>query len=127
MVKEITFQDLIEKIKSDLFSPYVGTEAHGKAAYPVFFVDKVELEIAVEFSYEAEAGLKISIPQVFEGSATGGQGKAKTHMMKLALSPILSREELHALLEDDERMMKGIREASLMAFRKSSELAGEEE
>ncbi len=127
MTKEITFQDLIEKVKSDLFSPYAGTTAHGKAAYPVFFVDKVELEIAVELSYEAETGLKISIPQVFEGSATGGQGKAKTHTMKIALSPILSREELYALLEKDERLMKGIRDASLMAFRKGTELAGEEE
>lgn len=127
MAKEITFQDLIEKVKTDLFSPYAGTEKQGKAAYPVFFVDKVELEIAVELSYDAETGLKISIPQVFEGSATGGQGKSKTHTMKIALSPILSREELYQLLEKDERLMKGIRTASLMAFRKGTELAGEED
>ena len=127
MDKEITFQDLVEKVKHDLFSSYAGTDNQGKIVYPLFFVDKVELELAVELSYESEAGLKITIPQIFEGSVTGGQGKAKTHTMKISLSPILSREEQRQLIQEDERMMAGIRAATMIALRKGTELGGEEE
>ena len=127
MTKELTFQDLVNRVKTDLFSPYAGTDQEGKVAYPLFFVDKVELELAVELSYDAEAGVKIMIPQVVEGSVGGGQGKAKTHTMKILLSPILSREEQLELIKGDKRLMNGIREATAMALRKGVELAGEEE
>ena len=76
MTQEITLQMLIDKVKDDLFSPLAGTAHAGKKVYPLFFVDQVELEIGVDLSYDAQAGLKISIPAVFEGSASGGQAKA---------------------------------------------------
>ena len=127
MSKEITFQELIDKIKKDLFYPYTGTDKEGKVIYPVFFVDNVELEITIELTYDAESGIKILIPQIMEGEIKGGQGKAKSHKMKINLSPILSRAERRELLEEDERLMQGIREASSLALRKGIELAGEEE
>jgi hypothetical protein len=127
MTKELTLQELINEVKRDLFSPYAGTDKQGKIAYPLFFVDRVELDLEVELTYDAEAGLKITIPQVVEGTVTGGQGKTKTHTVKVSLSPILSREEQRALLEQDERMMTGIRSASTMALRKGVDLAGEED
>ena len=127
MTTEITLQDLIEKVKSDLFSPYQGTGQEGKEVYPLFLVDEVELELDVSLSYDAEAGLKITLPGVVEGSVTGGQGKGAGHKMKMKLSPILSHAEMRELIEQDERMMDGIRTASLMALRKGSRLAGEED
>lgn len=127
MTKEITLQDLIDKVKADLFSAYKGTAKEGKQIYPIFFVDQVELELAVNFTYEAETGLKISILQVLEGGATGKQGKEKGHTMKISLSPILSREELRAELEKDEKLMEKIKEASLLAMRKGVDLAGNDD
>ncbi len=127
MAHEITLQDLIEKVKADLFSPYQGTPIENKSVYPIFFVDQVELEVKVDLNYEAGAGVKISIPQILEGSVTGGQEKSSGHTMKIVLKPILSHEELRSLINNDERLMKGIAQASLAAFRKGSDLAGEEE
>ena len=126
MAQEINLQDLIEKIKADLFSPYQDTSLGSKSIYPVFFVDQVEVEIRVELTYEDGAGIKISIPQILEGSATGGRGTTNGHTMKIVLKPILSHEELRSLINNDEHLMKGIKEASIAAFRKKSDLAGEE-
>jgi hypothetical protein len=127
MTAEITLQDLIEKVKSDLFSPYQGTGQEGKEVYPLFLVDQVELEFDVSLDYDAEAGLKITLPGVVEGSVTGGQGRGTGHKMKLKLSPILSHDEMRELIDQDERLMDSIKTASLMALRKGSRLAGEEE
>jgi len=126
MPEEITLQGLIEKTKQDLFSPYQGTDNEGKIIYPVFFVDQVELEITVNFSYDANAGLKISIPQILEGSVEGGQGKEAAHKMKISLSPIMTRDEMHEMAKKDKMLWKGIETATAMSLRKGGELAGEE-
>ena len=117
MTKEITIQELVDQVKSDLFSLQKGTEKEVKKIYPLFFVDQVEIEIDFEVTYDAEAGLKISIPQLLEGLATGGQENKRGHKMKIVLSPILSKEEMRGLIKDD-RLIKEIEEASLMALRK---------
>ncbi len=127
MVKEIKLQDLVEKVRHDLFSPYMGTDKEGKIVYPLFFVEKVELELAIELSYEGEYGLKVIIPQIIEGSLTDGQGKINTNTMKVTLVPILTIEEQRKLIEGDERLIKGIQTATMLSLRKGTGLAGEEE
>lgn len=125
MADEIDLNDLIDKLKSDLFAPYAGTAHAGKQVYPIFFVDGVEVELAVNISYETTGGIKISVPQVVELSGGGGVENGRAHTMKIKLSPILTREELRAGL--DERTLKGIHDASQLALRRGSKLAGEEE
>ena len=127
MATGITLQDLIEKVKSDLFLPYQGTGQGGKLVYPIFLVDEIELEIEVSVTYDAEAGLKITLPSVVEGSVSAGQEKGTGHRIRLKLSPILSRDEMRELIEQDERLRDSIRTASLLALRKGSRLEGEEE
>lgn len=117
MAKEITIQDLVDKVKSELFYLQKGTEREIKKIYPLFFVDQVELEIGFEVTKDAQSGFKIIIPQLIEGSLTGGQENKTANKMKITLSPILSREELRELIKD-ERLMNEIKEASLMALRK---------
>ena len=118
MSKEITIQDLVDKVKSELFLLQKGTNKEVKKTYPLFFVDQVELEIGFEVIKDAQAGLKIVIPQILEGSFTGGQENKKAHKMKITLLPIISKEELRELMKDD-RMIEEIKEASLLALRKS--------
>ena len=118
MQKEITTQDLVNKVKSDLFSVQSGTGNEVKKIYPLFFVDQVEIEIDFELTDDAEAGIKISIPQIVEGSVSGGQASKQGNKMKIILSPILSKEELRELMKEDERMIEEIKKASLMALRK---------
>lgn len=118
MQKEITIQDLVNKVKSDLFSVQSGTGNEVKKIYPLFFVDQVEIEIDFELTDDAEAGIKNSIPQIVEGSVSGGQASKQGNKMKIILSPILSKEELRELMKEDERMIEEIKKASLMALRK---------
>lgn len=125
MTEEIDLNDLIDKLKTDLFAPYAGSEHAGKVVYPIFFVDGIEVELAVNISYETTGGIKISVPQVVELSGGGGVENGRTHTMKIKLSPILTREELRAGL--DGRTMEGIQKASQLALRRGSQLAGEEE
>ena len=125
MADEIDLNDLINKLKADLFAPYAETEHAGKVVYPIFFVDGIEVELAVNISYETTGGIKISVPQVVELSGGGGVENGRSHTMKIKLAPILTREELRAGL--DERTLKGIHAASQLALRRGSQLAGEEE
>jgi hypothetical protein len=125
MTDDIDLNDLIDQLKSDLFAPYAHTSQTGKQVYPIFFVDGVEVELAVNISYEAGVGLKISVPQVAELAGSGGAERGRSHTMKIKLSPILTREELRAGL--DEQTLKGIQTASQMALRRGSTLAGDEE
>ena len=127
MADDLTLQTLIDQVKTDLFSPFEGTEKEGKVIYPVFLVDEVELELAVNISYTAEGGIKVTIPQVAEASVGAGHEAGRTHAMKIKLSPILTRDEMRGQMQADERLWKGVMEASAMAVRRGSELAGEEE
>ena len=122
MTKDITLQDLIDKVKADLFSPFAGSGNEGKIVYPIFFVDEVELELHVDISYDVNAGIKVTIPQLVEASIGAGHETGAGHKMTIKLSPILSREEMLMLI--DERTMKGVKEASAMALRKGSKPAG---
>lgn len=125
MSREITLNALIEKLKVDLFSPYLGTANEGKVAYPIFFIDEVELKLAVTIEYDVNTGIKVTIPQLVEGNVGAGETSGSAHTMKLKLSPILEREEMRALMDEDERLMEGVREATLLAVRRGSKLAGE--
>ena len=125
MSVNIDLNDLINQLKSDLFAPYAGTSQAGKEVYPIFFVDGVEVELAVNITAEAGGGVKISVPQVVELSGNAGVGGGRSHTMKIKLSPILTRDELRAGL--DERTLIGIQEASQMALRRGGKLAGDEE
>ncbi|HEY77465.1 MAG TPA: hypothetical protein G4O00_15015 [Thermoflexia bacterium] len=119
--REISLRALIEKVRDELLAPA------GGPGYPIFFVDKVELELQVGVSYEAEAGLKISVLQVGGVEVGGGGARERTHTVTVTLSPILSREEQRELLEQDPRLLEGVQRATQAALRKGSTLTGEPE
>ncbi len=127
MADELTLQTLIDKVKADLFSPYQGKKIEGKSVYPLFFIDEVELELSVAITYSNEAGIKVNILQTVEAGVTGGAEAGQTHTMKVKLSPILSRNELRELLDDDTRLMAGIREASRAVVKGGDDIAGQED
>lgn len=122
MPEEISLQSLIEKVKDDLLAPTGGPD------YPVFFVDKVELELQVAVTHEAGAGLKISVLQLGGVEANAGRSAEKGHTVTVSLSPIMTREEQRQLLQADQRQWDGVQRATQAALRKgSSPLAGEPE
>jgi hypothetical protein len=126
MATEITLNALVEKVKTDLFLPYADTKQEGKIAYPIFFVEEVELELAVNIMSDVNAGIKVTIPQLIEGSLGADEKASSGHTLKLKLTPILTRQELRNLMDEDERLMKGVQEASLLALRRGARLAGED-
>ncbi len=127
MPTEITLQELVEKVKADLFSPVRGTDLEGKIVYPVFLVDEVELEINVEISHSANAGIKISIPTLAEGNTSGEKGYSNSHIMKIKLRPILTVEEMRARIKNDKRLSDGVEKASFSSLYKGIILEGDEE
>jgi hypothetical protein len=122
VTQDISLQALIEKVKDELLAPA------GGPGYPIFFVDKVELELQVAVTYEKEAGLKISVLQLGGVEAGGSATRERGHSIKVTLSPILSREEQRKLLGEDQRMLEGVQRATQAALRKGEPaLAGEPE
>lgn len=127
MDQEITLQDLIEKVKSDLFSPYKSEAINKNIIYPLFLVDQVEVELNLSITYEAGAGIKLSIPQLIEASLDGKEGDNTVHKMKIVLKPILSADQMREQIAQDVRLLEGIKKASMAVLKKGTGLAGEEE
>ncbi len=123
---EITLQELVEKVKADLFSSVHGTEMAGKIVYPIFLVDQVELEVNVEIINTANAGIKILIPQLFEGSVSGEKEFSKGHLMRIVLKPILTVEEMRTRIRKDKRLFDGVEQASYSSLYKGISLPDNE-
>ncbi len=127
MAREISLQDLIDKIKSDLFSPHNSETKNKHNTFPLFFVDQVEVELNISITDEIGSGIKLSIPQLVEASLDGKGSDNSTHTMKIVLKPILSAEQMRELVSKEENLLDGIKKASMDALRKGTDLAGEEE
>jgi hypothetical protein len=112
---EITLQELIEKVKADLLTTNIGR------GYPLFFIDEVDLEVAVSISAEVSGGLSIKVLEI--GPEIGSKlTNQKTHTVTIKLSPILSREEQRALIDEDPRLLAGIKKATQGALRKGGNI-----
>lgn len=98
---EIGLQELIYQIKRELLAPNPAQRA--KDPDPLFFIDKVELEIAVKVTKDGNAGVKLSVLSFAELSAGASVTRERGHVVKVSLSPLLLRESVLAdLLQDPE-------------------------
>jgi hypothetical protein len=120
-MKQLTLQQLIEHLKVEILSPIPGPD------YPIFFVEKVELEIHVAISYDIDKGVKLNVLDVAGIEVVDGQTSEKSHTVTLTLTPILSRDEQRELIEHDKRLLAGIEEATQRSLRKLAPLNGEPE
>lgn len=123
MSKEITLQALIDKVKTDLMSAPLDPQNL------LFFVEKIELELGVSITYEAQAGIKISLLDFWGGEVSGKQGKGEGHTIKVTLTPVISIEEQRALLNRNPQLKRLAERASVDAMWKSGQgdLLGEPE
>jgi hypothetical protein len=122
VMSEITIQELIEKVRDELLAKSAGP------GYPLFFVEKVELEVRVAVQVEAGGKLKLSVLD-WVGIEGAGKGlRDNGHSIKIVLSPILTHEEQVTLLKQDVHLWDGVQRASRAALRKSVDnILGEEE
>lgn len=112
----IGLQELIDQVKDELVG---STQARVGVRNPLFFVERVELEIGLTVTHTSDGSAKLAVL----GFAEVGGGKTldqeKVHVVKVSLLPLLSREELlkdvlqqptahEALQQQVSQLVKGI-------------------
>lgn len=86
--------EVIAKVKQDLLDP----QFLASDSTPLFFVDQVEIELAVKISKDAKAGLQIYVLEM------GGEvAKENTQTVTITLSSILSKEEILGQISPSEQ------------------------
>jgi hypothetical protein len=118
-VEEIGLQDLIYQVKEELLAPNPAQKANDP--YPLFFIDKVELEIAVKVTRGRSGNIKLT---VLNFAGIGGESsldRERGHVVKVSLSPLLSREAILAEAMKDERVRQMVTGDSVDAFVKADE------
>lgn len=119
---EIALQGLIYQVKEELLAP--NPRQRAKDPYPLFAIDRIELEIAITVSQAHGGGIKISVLDFAELSGDRSIEREHAHVVKVSLSPLLSREEiLHRALEDPA-VKRMVEERATAWIKGSSEFAG---
>jgi hypothetical protein len=124
-MQEIDLQTFIYQIKRDLLAPNPAQRA--RDPYPLFFIDRLDLEIAIKAQINNKGEISFSVLN-FGASAGISKSHEQYHVVKLSLSPLLSKEKITAdLLKDPvvaERITKYLSQAMLKT---DSGLVGEPE
>lgn len=118
MSQGISLQALIDQVKKELLKPT------GSPDYPLFFIEKLEIDLAVTVTQSTTGEIGIAVLDVVSGRATKHKALEDAHRVKVVLTPILSQEERKGLLYCDERLVKQIAEISRRTLSKGSELEG---
>ncbi len=125
-MEEIGLQDLIYQVKRELLAPSPAQRA--RDPYPLFFIDKVELEIAVKVTRAAEGGVKLTVLDFAEVSAGRSVDRERGHVVKVSLSPLLSREViLNEALKDEHVRQMVQRDSAQALIKGKGGLVGEPE
>jgi len=126
-MEEIGLQDLIYQVKDELLAPNPAQKA--KDPYPLFFIDKVELEIAVKVTQSRDGGIKLTVLDFAEVGTGRSVDRERGHVVKVSLSPLLSRDAILAEAMKDERVRQMVTGDSVAAFVKTGEtgMVGEPE
>lgn len=94
MQPNLTLSELIDHIRDELMTPPDPTKQ------PFLYVEEIELEVGVTYSYSADAGLKVNVV-FFEMNGEGGQAKENVHTVRLKLTPLLSKAEILEQLKQE--------------------------
>ncbi|MBK9091832.1 MAG: hypothetical protein IPM84_03470 [Anaerolineae bacterium] len=113
-MEEIGLQDLIFQVKQELLAPNPAQRA--KDSYPLFFIDRVELEIAVKVGRTASGGIKLTVLDFAEVSAGKPVEKERGHVVRVSLSPLLSKENILTQALRDPRVREMIEQTSVQGL-----------
>ena len=123
-METIGLQDVIEQVKSELLAR--NPAAAARDAYPLFHIDRIELEIETRISRSADGSVKLTVLD-FELNAGGSTARERGHVVRLSLTPLLSREALLAEALKDERSRQIISSDSQRALLRGEHgLAGDD-
>ena len=126
-MEEIGLQDLIYQVKNELLAPNPAQKA--RDPYPLFFIDKVELEIAVKVTRGRSGNIKLTVLDFAGIGGASSVDRERGHVVKVSLSPLLSREAIVAKAMEDERVREMVGRSSAEALVKADEsgMVGEQE
>lgn len=125
-MKEIGLEEVINQVKRELLRP--NPSARAQDPYPLFTIDKIELEIATQISKSGDGSIKFTVLDSAEIDIGIAVSKERMHIVRVSLSPILSREDIVAgALKDDQIRNMAMAEARKALVRHDEGLKGEPE
>jgi hypothetical protein len=114
--KPIGLTELIYQVKRELLN----ADGREDDPVPLFAVEEIELEVAVTVSREGQAGINI---HVFNVGGSASREDAQT--VRVKLKPLLSHEQLLAVLQKrDPSLFEAVSEES-QALLKGANLSGQ--
>ncbi len=117
----ITLRKLIDQVRDELLS--APQEPTPEALYPFLFVEEVELELNVAITAGGKGGGKVSI-QIVELGGETAYSREQTHRIKVKMTPLLTKDEVRAQLQQDKGVWDRIQHLALVAATKEIPLAG---
>jgi hypothetical protein len=103
--EEIGLLDLIYQVKNELLARHPIEAAKGLPA--LFWIDQIELELAVVVTRERGGTIKLSVlPASAELSSS--RAEERGHTVQVRLRPLLDRDEMRALLARDPRFQAAL-------------------
>jgi Trypsin-co-occurring domain 2 len=124
--EEIGLQDLIYQVKRDLLTP--NQAAQTRDPFPLFAIEKIELEIAVKITRERNGSTKITVLEVIELSGGQTMTNEHGHVVKVTLVPLIPMGEIAAdVLADTSTREEIKRDLRQVLLKGDGGLAGEPE
>lgn len=123
---DLGLQDLIFQVKRDLLT--LNPSAQARDPYPLFAIEKIELEIAVKVVRGHDGSAKISVLGFAE--VGGGLSESDEHgnIIRVTLTPLIPHHELAAKVLADEKTREAIaRDLRRSIIKSSGPLGGEPE
>jgi hypothetical protein len=124
--EELGLQELIYQVKSELLARNQAAKA--KDPYPLFFIDKIELEIQVKVTRDKQGNVTLTVLNFGEASVGAGVSQEKGHTVKVSLSPLVPQEQLVDSIQEDPAVHQAMKAHLARALIKGQGgLAGEPE
>lgn len=91
-MNEIGLQDLIYQVKRELLAPNKKEES--RDPNPLFFIEKIELEIAVTISRSSSGEIRLTVLDFAQIGGNRAVNQEQSHVVKVSLSSLQPREEI---------------------------------
>jgi hypothetical protein len=117
-MQEIGLQEFIEQIRKELLEL-------GKSPDPIFFIDKVELELTVKVTRQGNGQIQVTVLSFAGASLGGSKGDERGHVVRISLSPLMTREDIYKEVVRDEATKEYLMKYMKRAFTKSDGMVGD--
>jgi hypothetical protein len=93
-MSKLELKDLIYQVKREMLTS--SPQQFSRDSNSLFFIDKIEMEIVVNVSQTRSGGVRLTVMDFAENGFYKSSDQPQGHVVKVSLSPLLSREEMVA-------------------------------